>query len=188
MKKHRANHKSRRPGKMPPRRAIRYYWLKFKRLQDSPQKLAWGMALGVFVGMTPTVPFHTVVVLFLAPLLRVSPVTALMGIFIMNPITMAPLYFAAYKIGKFILLQQTPLNFPETLTFYSIFNLLWRGGLALQLGGLIIALPPAVMAYFLTLWVVMRYRRVRCRLFHRCEPNGVPPVSSNHSAPPGSET
>ncbi len=187
MKKDRANHKSRRPGKMPPRRAIRYYWLKFKRLQDSPQKLAWGMALGVFVGMTPTVPFHTVMVLFLAPLLRVSPVTALMGMFIMNPVTMPPLYFAAYKIGEFILLQQNPLHFPETLTFYSIFNLLWRGGLALQLGGLIIALPPAVMAYFLTLWVVMRYRRVRCRLFHRCEPNGAPPVSTNHSAPPGSE-
>jgi uncharacterized protein (DUF2062 family) len=145
------------------------------------------MALGVFVGVTPTVPFHTVAVLFLAPLLRVSPVTALMGIFIMNPITMAPLYFAAYKIGVILLLQQTPLNFPESLDCYSILNLLWRGGLALQLGGLIIAVPPAILSYFLTLWVVLRYRRVRCQLFNRCEPNGAPPISSNHSAPPGSE-
>lgn len=174
--------------KMNLRRTLRYYWLKFKRLQDSPQKLAWGMALGVFVGVTPTVPFHTVTVLFLAPLLRVSPVTAVMGICIMNPVTMAPLYFAAYKIGKLILFRQAPLNFPETVDFYTVLDLLWRGGLALQVGGLIIALPPAIIAYFLTLWAVKRYRRIRCELFNRCEPNGDPPVSSNHSAPPGSET
>jgi len=146
---------------MPPRRTLRYYWLKFKRLQDSPQKLAWGMALGVFVGITPTVPFHTVAVLFLAPLLRVSPVTALMGICVMNPVTMAPLYFAAYKVGKLLLLRQVPLHFPETVDFYSIFQLLWRGGLALQLGGLIIAVPPTIIAYVLTLWVVKRLRRAK---------------------------
>ncbi len=57
----------RRPLKgIPPRpvkflyvfqRALRYHWLKFLRLQDDPRKLAWGMVLGVFVGITPTVPF-----------------------------------------------------------------------------------------------------------------------------------
>ena len=52
------------------RRTFRYHWLKFLRLQDDPRKVAWGMALGVFIGVTPTVPFHLVSILFLAPLLQ----------------------------------------------------------------------------------------------------------------------
>jgi len=168
------------------RRTLRYYWLKFKRLQDSPQKLAWGMALGVFIGVTPTVPFHTVTVLFLAPLLRVSPVTALMGICIMNPVTMAPLYYAAYQVGKLVLLRQAPLSFPEALDLHSLFGLLWRGGLALQVGGVIIALPPAVVSYFLTLWVAKRVRRAQ--VLKRREADCVLSVPQNRSPSPGPET
>jgi uncharacterized protein (DUF2062 family) len=29
----------------------------------------------------------------------------------------------------------------------------------LQVGGIIIAIPPAVAAYFLTLWIIQRYHR-----------------------------
>ena len=66
------------------------------------------MALGVFIGMTPTVPFHTVLALILAPLLGISPVTAYLGIWIMNPVTMAPIYLTAYKVGQFLLFRGSP--------------------------------------------------------------------------------
>ena len=144
-------------------RTIRYQWLKFKRLQDDPRKLAWGMALGVFIGITPTVPFHTVAVLALAPLLRISPVTAYLGIWIMNPVTIAPLYLVAYKVGKHLLFRSGPLLLPAAWDLDSTLSLLWRGGLALQLGGLVIALPPAIISYFLTLWAVQRYRQQKAR-------------------------
>ena len=52
---------------MSIKRTLRYHWLKFLRLQDDPRKLAWGMALGIFIGITPTIPFHFVSILFLAP-------------------------------------------------------------------------------------------------------------------------
>lgn len=144
-------------------RSFRYHWLKFLRLQEDPRKLAWGMALGVFIGVTPTVPFHTVTVLFLAAVLRVSPVTAYLGIWVMNPVTMAPLYLAAYKVGQFLLYKGEPLTFADTYTLQTLLQLLWRGGLALQTGGIIIAIPPAVISYFLTLWVVQRYRQHKAR-------------------------
>jgi hypothetical protein len=145
------------------RRTVRYYWLKFRRLQDNPQKLAWGMALGVFIGVTPTVPFHTVAALALAGILRISPVTAYMGIWVMNPITIAPLYLLAYKVGELVLLKGNPLVLPEAYNCHTMIDLLWRGGLALQVGGVIIALPPAVISYFLTLWLVQRYRRQKAK-------------------------
>ena len=144
-------------------RTLRYHWLKFLRLQEDPRKLAWGMALGVCIGVTPTVPFHTVGALFLAAILGVSPVTAYLGIWVMNPLTMAPLYLAAYKVGQFLLYKGEPLAIPDTYTFQTLLQLLWRGGLALQAGGVVIALPSAILSYFLTLWAIQRYRRLKAR-------------------------
>jgi uncharacterized protein (DUF2062 family) len=140
-------------------RICRYHWLKFLRLQEDPRKLAWGMALGVFIGMTPTIPFHTMAVLSLAALLRVSPVTAFIGIQIGNPLTIGPIYLAAYKVGQFLLYRGKPLVFPETFSFKAWICVLWQGGVALQVGGVILAILPAIVAYFLTLWIVHRYHR-----------------------------
>jgi hypothetical protein len=167
---------------MTLRRFLRYHWLKFRRLQDNPQKLALGMALGVFIGVTPTVPFHTVSALFLAALLRVSPITAYLGVWVMNPVTMAPLYLLAYKVGQFVLFKGEPLTLPETYNLDRLLDLLWRGGAALQVGGVIIALPPAIVSYFLTLWIVQRYRRRKAR-----KAAGVLRFSQNPPAAPGSE-
>jgi uncharacterized protein (DUF2062 family) len=144
---------------MTLKRTLRYCWLKFRRLQGSPQKLAWGMALGVFIGMTPTLPLHTILALTLAPLLRISPLTAYLGIWVSNPITMVPLYLIAYEVGRLVLLRGEHIRLPETFDLPNLLDFVWRGGLALQVGGLIIALPSAIIAYFLTLWVVRRYRR-----------------------------
>jgi uncharacterized protein len=144
---------------MALRRVVRYHWLKFLRLQEDPRKLAWGMALGIFIGITPTIPFHTVAVLSLAALLRISPVAAFIGIQIGNPLTIPAIYLASYKVGQFLLYRGKPLVFPETFSFEAWMGVLWQGGIALQVGGVILAIPPAIVSYFLTLWVVQRYRR-----------------------------
>jgi uncharacterized protein (DUF2062 family) len=140
-------------------RILRYHWLKLLRLQEDPRKFAGGMALGVFIGVTPTIPFHSVAALSLAALFRVSPVTAFIGIQFSNPLTIPPFYLAAYKIGQFLLYRGKPLVFPETFSFEAWFQVLWQGGVALQLGGIIIAIPPAMVAYCLTLWMVKRSHR-----------------------------
>lgn len=148
---------------MTLKRTLKYCWLKLRRLQGDPKKLAWGMALGVFIGVTPTLPFHTIIALTLAAFLRISLVTAYMGIWISNPLTWVPQYLLAYEVGRRLLFRGAPLRLPDHLDFSSCFDLLWRGGLALQVGGLIIAVPPAVASYFLTLWAVKRYRQRRAR-------------------------
>jgi uncharacterized protein len=144
---------------MALRRLLRYHWLKFRRLQEDPRKVAGGMALGVFIGITPTAPFHTVAVLSLAALLRVSPVSAFIGIQLGNPLTIPAIYLASYKVGQFLLYRGKPLVFPETFSYKAWICVLWQGGVALQVGGLILAIPPAIVAYFLTLWIVQRHHR-----------------------------
>jgi uncharacterized protein (DUF2062 family) len=167
---------------MALRRVLRYHWLKFRRLQEDPRKIAGGMALGVFVGITPTIPFHTVAVLFLAAVLRVSPVTAFIGIQIGNPLTMVPIYIVAYKVGQFLLYRGQPLVFPEIFSFKAWIAVLWQGGVALQVGGVIIAIPPTIAAYFLTLWIVQRYHRRKA-----AKALSVLRLSQNPPAPSGPE-
>jgi len=167
---------------MTLKRTIRFQWLKFKRLQGDPRKLAWGMALGVFIGMTPTVPFHTALALILAPFLGISPVTAYLGIWVMNPVTIAPIYLTAYKAGQFLLFRGEPLTLPATFDVQNTLELLWRGGLALQVGGVLIAILPAIISYFLTLWAFQRYRQHKAR-----KAAGVFHLPENPPAPSGPE-
>ena len=115
---------------MDLRRLLRYHWLKFLRLQEDPRKLAWGMALGVFIGVTPTIPFHLIAGLSLAALLRVSPVTTFVGMQIGNPLTIPAIYLAAYKVGQFLLYRGKPLVFPEAFSFKAWICVLWQGGVA----------------------------------------------------------
>jgi uncharacterized protein (DUF2062 family) len=151
--------------KMNLKRTIKYHWLKFRRLQGEPRSVALGAALGVFIGVTPTIPFHTALALSLAPLLRVSVIAAYMGIWISNPLTWVPQYIAAYEVGKYLLFPgQQPLCLPDQADFSTFLCILWRGGLALQVGGLLLGLPTAIMTYFGTLWAVKRYRQRRVKL------------------------
>jgi uncharacterized protein (DUF2062 family) len=167
---------------MSLRRALRYHWLKFLRLQEDPKRIAGGMALGVFIGITPTIPFHTVAVLSLAALFRLSPVTAFIGIQVGNPLTVAPIYLTAYKVGQFFLYRGKPLNFPQTFSYEAWLQVLWQGGVALQVGGIIIAIPPAIAAYCLTLWIVQRYQRRKAQ-----RATDVLNLSQNPPATPGPE-
>jgi hypothetical protein len=149
------------------RRKIRYFYLRFRRLPGDPRKIAWGMALGVFIGVTPTIPFHMISALALAHLFGFSRVAAVMGCWFCNPLTIPIFYYASFKIGKWLLYPDHPLVLPETFDLRELLRLGWDINLALQTGGVILALPFGAAAYFLTLWAVKRYRQQKPALTNR---------------------
>jgi len=65
--------------------------------------LALGMALGIFVGIMPVVPFQMASAVALALLFRASKITAVAGTWISNPVTIYPIYKYCYDIGSLIL-------------------------------------------------------------------------------------
>ncbi len=143
------------------RRRLRYMYLQLRRLPGDPRKIAAGMALGVFIGVTPTIPFHMISALAIAQLVGISRVAAVMGCWISNPITIPPFYYFSFKIGKWLLYPDHPLTLPDTVNLRELLRLGWEVNLALQLGGVILAAPFGVAAYFLTLRAVQRFRRRR---------------------------
>lgn len=83
---------------------------------DSPKKKALSIALGVFVGLCPLWGFHTIIVLFLAVLLKLNKVIA----FAFSNVSFAPfipfvLYFSL-KVGTFITGEALIFTFDDMVT------------------------------------------------------------------------
>lgn len=72
-----------------------------KELWDfRPRSLRGGLCLGVFISMTPTIPFHMLLSTIGAFVFRVNLPIALAACWITNPLTAYPFFRFAWKIGK----------------------------------------------------------------------------------------
>ena len=139
---------------------LRQYYLKIKSLQGDPHYIAMGIAVGVFVGVTPTFPFHTLLAVVLAFILRGSKPAAVISVWFGNPLTMPLFYFLSYKVGNFILGYTSPFD-AKYESLYELLNLGWEVTAAMLIGGAIIALPPAVGIYFISLFAFRTLRKRR---------------------------
>ncbi len=149
--------------KLEPYRAARYYYLRFIRLRGHPSILARGVAIGAFVGITPTIPFHSVLAILFALILRGSKVAALLTtILVSNPITLLPQYYFSWQIGNWLTpgehsweevsgLIESIINggkYSETLTALGEIGL--DSFVILLGGGIVLALPFTIAFYFLS--------------------------------------
>ncbi|MDW7772040.1 MAG: DUF2062 domain-containing protein [Desulfobulbaceae bacterium] len=156
-----------------PKRTFRYYALRFRRLGGDPKSLALGTAVGIFIGLTPTVPLHTVVIIAITLLTRANTIAALISATIVsNPLTFVPVYFLCWKIGNFILPHRlTWTRMQEVLAVFSsegfLESLRTVSGLSLDAilvmitGGLLLALPAALISYYFSLLFFIKLREKR---------------------------
>ncbi|WP_161629921.1 DUF2062 domain-containing protein [Desulfogranum mediterraneum] len=162
------------------KRTAQYFYLRLKRVQGSPRALATSAAMGAAIGITPTLPFHTVMILGGALLLRVNPLVALMASTIVsNPLTFVPHYYGAWWLGNKIL--------PNRLSWEQIKNLLeqlqghglWHGlqtlgeigmntALVMLTGGVLLALPIALIFYLASFrfFVLLHHKKRQRHLLH----------------------
>ena len=88
-------------------RLSKFYYLKFLRLKGDPKSLAAGTAIGVFIGLTPTMPLHTVAIIALTVVTRTSMIAAMtISWIVCNPLTYVPIYYFSLVIGNAV----TPYN------------------------------------------------------------------------------
>ncbi len=130
---------------------LHVFFARLKKLDGNPHYIAMGMAIGVFVSITPTIPFHTVLAIALAFIFKGSKAAAAIGVWFSNPVTIPFFYYGSYKTGVFILGKSTV---PFDTKYESIKELLAMGievTVAMLAGGLIIGVIPGLAAYFITL-------------------------------------
>jgi hypothetical protein len=147
-----------------PHRTLRYYFLKLKRLNGDPASLARGVALGVFTGITPTIPLHTISIIILSFPFRANKISALLSsLLVCNPLTYVPTYYFSWLIGDRLLpgimkwekIDSILVAINSGEGFTAIIIALSRLGIdalaVLLIGGFVLATPFAVICYFLSL-------------------------------------
>ena len=91
------------PIRKTARRVEKFIVYRILHVDDTPHRLALGLALGIFVAWTPTVGLQMVLVLLLAPLIRANGRVGVPMVWVSNPLTAALIYYPNYLIGRFLL-------------------------------------------------------------------------------------
>lgn len=127
--------------------------VRFVRLRGLPEEIAKGVALGIFIGMTPTFGFQMAIALFFAYLLRENRLAAILGVWITNPVTAPVIYAIEYEMGR-ILLGLPRAILPTEFTWGAYADLGWNIMYPLWVGGMVAGIILGALSYFVTLRLV----------------------------------
>jgi len=128
------------------------------------RSVAGGLALGLFIAFTPTIPFHMLLCAIGAILLGVNLSVSQAAIWITNPLTAIPIYLAAIRVGRF-LCEHAGIG-GLTTAFFSLegrTGKVMQESLYLWTGCLVFAGVSAVLGYVAVhiVWGVYRWRTGR---------------------------
>lgn len=165
-----------------PARWRQRFWTGARRvlqLDDAPESLALGIALGLFIAFTPTVGIQMLLVLVIHTICRANRLAGIAMVWISNPITLVPIYWGDYQVGR-VILGREPIAYQE---FARLFQFESKGfieqfqeflrhlgpvfadvAIPLFTGGAIVGLLLALPSYPLTLWLVRHERAGQERL------------------------
>lgn len=144
--------------------------LKVLHTDDSPHKIAWGMAIGIFVAWLPIIGIQMVVAGLLALILRGNTIAAVAACWVTNPYTAIPIYWFNYLVGHW-LVGGEPITFSWFTDFmtrdqtrswwqYMVYcygkmsAIFWP----LWIGSIMLGLVFGKLCYWATIWWVVRYR------------------------------
>jgi len=145
---------------------LKTWFRKLAGIDDPPEAIARGMALGIFVGFVPIMGIQMAAVLPLALLFRGNKVAAMAGVWVSNPLTVVPIYYVDYLVGlRFTSYGHVSwTNFADAITnadgrmFLSLGERLL---VPLFLGGAVVGVLLSIPTYFVTRAMVARQRRRR---------------------------
>lgn len=134
-------------------------------VEDSPHRIALSFGLGVFIAFSPLLGLHTVMALGIAIAFRLSKAAIIVGIYVNNPWTIAPMYMAGTLLGCAFLGVSTDeladIRFDEHgWTFYrtlahQLEPYLWP----FVVGNTLLGIVFGLLAYFVLRRVLERRRR-----------------------------
>jgi len=166
------------------RRAATYVLHRMRRLPDSAERIALGVAVGSFASFLPLYGLHFLTAAALAWMFRGNILAALLGTFYGNPITFPIMAVTALELGHWLLGSGAMVSFSDamraighasgevthnllaiftsqTAHWYNLADFFWQVFLPYMIGGTIIGLPSAIVIYFLHLPLIRAYQRSR---------------------------
>jgi len=172
-------------------RAASYIGHRLRRLPDPPQRIARGIAAGVFISFSPFFGFHFLLGAAVALIVRGNIIAAMLATFVGNPITFPFIAALSMRIGNRFLQQDpdasakaSPLeSFSQaTKELWWNFSCIWKEAephwdqlaaffqsvfLPYLVGGLIPGLISGLLAYALSKPLIEAYQRRRAQVLKR---------------------
>lgn len=137
---------------------LKLFFLKLARARSSVNEIALGMFIGTFISVFPTFGFGTPLVLVFNRFIKFNLIAALAASLISNPFTSPFFMMFSFKVGSWVL---------GTKIKFSLEN--WKEnledtGLVMLLGSLIVSGTIGLLAYFITKYVITKYRNRKSNL------------------------
>ncbi len=141
---------------------------------DTPSRIARGVAIGMFIAWLPLIGLQMLLVLGLSFIFRANKLVGLPIVWISNPFTLGPVYYPSYLLGSAMLKRQTVNMASLESRFAEFASLSWSlrikecvdllfGGIFYPtlIGSLVVGAPLGIITYFLTVRAVKRHRLKR---------------------------
>lgn len=138
--------------------------------EQTPERVAAAVALGVGVGLSPFIGFHFILAIVLAFAFRLNKLDTVLGSLVGNPWTLPPFFAAGYRVGRALLgyssTRVAPLHWQRIL--HEDFWVAFRGpGFGPRLAAFLVGTTLLAAATALVTYVVLRGM---LRVYHRRHP------------------
>ncbi len=156
------------------KRPLRYYYLKLVRQTGTPDNIAGGMALGIFISLTVPPFVQMVTAIILAFLLGLNRITAIIGCMFTNPLTwpfiLAAQFFAGMLITGTPMPEHVPGTYEDVWLYLTNFRASWPLIKAFLVGAVATGVVAAIIGYYLTRVAVTTFRNRRQRQLRKRYP------------------
>ena len=131
---------------------------------DTPHRTALAFGIGVFIAFSPFLGLHIWIALLISVLFRLNRVAMLVGTYLNNPWTFAPIYLAGTSLGCFLLgissdgLSGINWNLHGRAFYRNVWHVLRRYLWPLTLGSMLLGLVCALLGYLLVRHVIEQRR------------------------------
>ncbi len=140
------------------------------RIEDTPERTALAYSIGIFLGFSPFLGFHTLTGLAIAFIFNLNRVAILLGVWSNTPWWIVPYYTIATWVGTYITGFQFEMKWLKEIfqlgvdqgfmssNFWRLISTQWGLLLSFGVGSLIMAFLLSLIAYPLSLRWIKFYR------------------------------
>ncbi len=136
-------------------------YTRFLKIRGKPREIALGFSLGLLVGMTPAMGFHTVIAVFFATLFKCNKISAALAVWITNPFTAPVIYSMTYIIGAKTMGLTRAYKLSDGLSSSTFIEMIKKTPEifgAMTIGGFIIGIPLALAGYYFIYSAISKYQ------------------------------
>jgi hypothetical protein len=154
---------------------LKAWFVHLLHLDDSAHRIALGVAIGMFVAVTPTWGIQMILVVGLAWLCRANKVAGVPVVWVTNPATNVPIYSFCYAIGRALVggpgldevKQAIAAISDKDLTWEALgrgwLALMWHAAAPLWVGTCVVGAVAGAIMYVIMFHLIAFYRRHHAR-------------------------